>query len=258
VTDRIADRVVVNCEAMRRHLIEDENVPPERIILCYNGVDTRVFHPPVNRTRPERLSGVPLVIGSVCALREEKRLDLLVEAFARVRHLQPGMKLLITGSGVLLSELVEQAKRLDIAEDCIFEPATGDVVPWMHAIDIFVLPSRSEAFSNSLLEAMACGCAPVAARVGGLPELVAHGQNGLLFEPGNAGDLAEQLRQLIPDEQLRHRFGRASARRAREEFSIERAVQTMSNCYTELTAGKSGGRSGHELSRTEDDLLRTP
>ena len=87
--------------------------------------------------------------------------------------------------------------------DCVFEPATSRVPGWLHAIDIFVLPSLSEALSNSLMEAMACGCCVAASRVGGNPELVAQGETGMLFEPRDAAGLAEVLRLLISDSALR-------------------------------------------------------
>jgi glycosyltransferase involved in cell wall biosynthesis len=106
-------------------------------------------------------------------------------------------------------------------------------------MDIFVLPSESEAFSNALLEAMACGCCPVGSRVGGTPELIADGERGLLFESGNAADLAEKLALLIRDAGLRHRFGEAAAACARDTFSIQRAVQRMAELYGRLLTRSS-------------------
>src|SRR6266567_4796407 len=103
-TDKIVDSIVVNCEAMRRHMIDDEHVPSERIELCYNGVDTTQFYPE-EACKPEPVADASYVIGTVCVLRPEKALDLLLEAFTRVRHLRPGMKLLIVGSGPELPRL---------------------------------------------------------------------------------------------------------------------------------------------------------
>ncbi len=91
----------------------------------------------------------------------------------------------------MLGDLRSQAEARGLAGDCTFVPATGQVAEWLQAIDIFVLPSRSEALSNSLLEAMACGCCPVASRVGGNLELIRHGENGMLFEAGDV-DATEQ------------------------------------------------------------------
>jgi len=236
LTDHLADRIVVNCEAMRRHLVEDEKVPYRRIYLCYNGVDTGVFHP-FQRRRLPALEGAALVIGVVCALRPEKRLDLLLEAFARVRELQPGMKLLLVGSGPELAPLEARSRRLGIAGECNFQPATSEVAPWLRAIDIFVLPSVSEAFSNALLEAMACGCCPLGSRVGGTPELIADGESGLLFAPGDAADLAGKLALVIRQAPLRQRFAAAAAALARERLSIQIAVRRMEELYGALLEG---------------------
>jgi len=243
VTDHLADCVVVNCEAMRRHLMEDEKVPGHRIYLCYNGVDTRLFHPAPGARTPA-LAGASLVLGVVCALRPEKRLDLLVEAFARVRHLQPGMKLGVVGSGDELPALQALAQRLGLAGDVVFQPATRDVAAWLQAMDIFVLPSSSEAFSNALLEGMACGCCPVGSRVGGTPELIADGERGLLFEPGSAPDLAAKLALLITRSDLRQGFAAAAALFARENLSLERNLRRMEHLYAALLEGAGVRNAG--------------
>jgi glycosyltransferase involved in cell wall biosynthesis len=233
ITDHLVDCLVVNCMAMRRHAVEDEKVPAHRVYLCYNGVDPRTFHP-LGRQRTPPLEGASLVIGVVCALRAEKRVDLLVEAFAAVRHLQAGMKLAVVGSGDELPALQTLARRLGVNSDCIFQPATREVAAWLRAMDIFVLPSISEAFSNALLEAMACGCCPVGSRVGGTPELITEGECGLLFEPGHADDLAAKLAWLVSQEPLRRRFGAAAAAVARDQLSIDRNVRRMENLYGTL------------------------
>ncbi len=229
LVDRIADGVVVNCEAMSRHLQADEGVPADRVFVCRNGIDTNVYYP-APAERPAFLN-TGVVIGVVCALRPEKGLGTLLEGFARVRHTFPGIKLVIVGSGSEEERLKQQAAALGIAGSCHFEPGTREVARWLGSIDIFVLPSLSEALSNSLMEAMACGCCPVASRVGGNPELVIPGSTGLLFEAGNAEDLAAQLRLLIENEELRRRYGEASARRIASEFTHCAAAKRMGEIY---------------------------
>src|SRR6202050_2930020 len=182
VTDHLVDGIVVNCEFVRRHLLDDERVPAGLIHLCYNGIDTDAFSP-VRGPRPEGLRDASLVVGVVCALRPEKALETLLDAFAAVRDIEPVMKLAVVGSGPCLADLQERAAALGISRHCVFEPATPRVADWLRGIDIFVLPSVSEALSNSLMEAMACGCSVAASRVGGNPELVAHGETGMVFEP---------------------------------------------------------------------------
>jgi glycosyltransferase involved in cell wall biosynthesis len=238
MTDPIAHAVLVNCEAMRRHMIEDEGVSAKRVELCYNGVDTTRFYP-AEAPKPEVLAGASLVIGTVCALRTEKGLLLLQEAFARVRGLSSNMKLIMVGSGVELANLESNATRLGIGGNSVFIPATPQVPLWLRAIDIFVLPSYSEAFSNSLLEAMACGCAVVGSRVGGTPELIGNDERGLLFASRDAGDLAQKLTKLIESESLRLELANNAARFARDNLTIEIAARRTADMYERLLARNS-------------------
>ncbi len=229
MTDHMAAAVLVNCEFVRQHLRNNEGVPCGRIRLCYNGVDLEEFQP---RQTPRD----SLTIGVVCALRPEKDLKTLLDAFARVRR--SGLKLLIVGSGSMLGELRWQAAASGITGDCTFVPATAKVAAWLQAIDIFVLPSRSEALSNSLLEAMACGCCPVASRVGGNPELIRHGENGMLFDAGNVEQLSSVLQTLVELRILREQLA-TRARCTAQQFSIARSARRMEEIYADLIEASS-------------------
>lgn len=237
-TDRMVDALVVNCEAMRSHMIVDERVPASRIELCYNGIDTREFFPLVE-PKPDPGSQSSPVIGTICVLRPEKALGTLQEAFAKIRHFDPAMKLLIVGSGPELPRLQENSRRLGLENSCIFEPATRQVPKFLHAMDVFVSCSYSEAFSNAILEAMTCGCCVVASRVGGTPELIDE-DRGRLFAAGNAGELAEKLLTVLQDPILRKRLGARAAQFAANNFSMEAAVRRTMEIYeTQLSQKKS-------------------
>jgi glycosyltransferase involved in cell wall biosynthesis len=229
-TDKIVDTVVVNCEAMRRHMVNDEHMPSERIELCYNGVDTTQFYPAAAR-KPAPIADASFVIGAVCVLRPEKAIDLLQEAFARIRHLKPGMKLMIVGSGPELARLEANSRRLEIQEQCVFVPATPYIPEFLRALDIYVSCSRSEAFSNTILEAMACGRVVVGSRIGGTPELIGADERGLLFQPGDEVDLADKLSILIGNERLRREFGMLAAEFAKRNLSIEIAARRTAEIY---------------------------
>ncbi len=223
-TDRLARAIVVNCEFVRRHLENEEGVPSHRIRLCYNGVDLDEFRPIADPHEG-------LTIGVVCALRPEKDLGTLIEAFVRLQR--PGLRLLIAGSGSMLAQLRSLAQARGLAPDSVFAPATAHAAECLRSIDIFVLPSRSEAFSNSLLEAMACGCCPVATRIGGNLELIRDGENGMLFDAGDAEQLCQVLQRLIENPALRRSLS-AQARSVAEGFSIGAAARRMEAIYTEL------------------------
>jgi len=230
---RIATAVTVNCEALRKEVVERLAIERSRVRVCSNALDTSVYHYQP-RSRPAQLKDASLVIGVTCVLRPEKGLSTLLDAFARLYPANPGLRLVVVGSGPLLDSRKRQALQLGIGAACLFEPATADVLAWLRAIDIFALPSLSEALSNSLMEAMACGCCAVASRVGGNPELVSHGGTGLLFEPGNSGDLAEQLRAVVEDATLREDLARAGAASIAANYSIPVSIGRLQHIYESL------------------------
>ena len=228
--DRMVDGVVVNCDAMRQHLINDEGVDPKKIHLCYNAIDSKQFHP-ADRRRPDEFPGEELVVGVVCGLRPEKNLGTLVEAFSRVCPNHPGLILALVGGGECLQSLRRQAETLGCSDAVVFVPETRDVPRFLRGIDIFVLPSLTEALSNSLMEAMACGCCPIASRVGGNPELVQHEKTGLLFEMAGINALAACIERLIVDPELRRRLAENAVRRIQRDFVLESSVKTMERIY---------------------------
>lgn len=228
VTDRIADGIVVNSRAVAGELEAVDRVPASMLRLAYNGLDTSIFRREGERAElPWSQPGV--VIGIVCALRPEKGLGLLMEAFRKVKEGRPGIRLLIVGSGPMLAELQASGDA-----DCYFQPAERNVAPWLRSMDIFVLPSLSEALSNSLMEAMGCGCCPVASTAGGNPELVTHGETGLLFAVGDAAALAQQLALVVDDADLRGRLAANAERKMLVNFTREQAARTMGGIYAEF------------------------
>ncbi len=150
-----------------------------------------------------------MVFGVVCALRPEKGLNTLLDAFAQVHRAYPETRLVIVGNGSVSRDLEARRQALHLENVCHFEPATANVTEWLHAIDVFVLPSLSEALSNSLMEAMACGCCAVASRTGGNPELIDHDRTGLLFTPGDAAGLTQCMSRLAASPELRERLAEA-------------------------------------------------
>jgi L-malate glycosyltransferase len=229
ISDLLAHGFVANCEAMRRHLVEDCGIPARKVRVCYNGVNLACFAP-----RTFESSGNS-VIGTVGMLRPEKTIEILLDAAAAIHSRHPAVRLRIVGGGPLLNSLQERSRRLfGTTNACTFEPATDNVAACLHELDIFVLPSRSEAFPNSLMEAMACGCAVVASRTGGIPELVQDGATGLLFTNGDARDLAAKLELLLKDPATRRRLAEAGQTAVRNRFSIEASAQCMEQIYAEF------------------------
>jgi glycosyltransferase involved in cell wall biosynthesis len=230
-TDRKADGIVVNCEYLKRYLTQDEGVRESLVQVCRNGVDLEQFHP-APPVRPDSLPPGAFVIGSVSMLRPEKDLSTLIQAFALVRHQLTSMKLVLVGSGSEFERLQQCASEAGVAQDCVSQSATPDVAPWIRNFDVFVLPSRNEAFPNAVMEAMACQCAVIASNVGGIPELIQDNVTGLLFEPGQPAALADALSRLIEDHQLRRTLAVAGQRFVREHLSRQASAARMADIYT--------------------------
>ena len=241
LADRLSDRVVSNCQAVLDDLTSRYGADPNKTTLIYNGVEIDRFHPPPGPSRdrsvlPENIQGAPLVIGTVCALRPEKRLDTLIEAFARLNPSGSGARLVIVGSGPMAQPWLAVAESLGVAEYTHFEPSTPNVERWMRAIDVFVLASELESFPNGLLEGMACGCVAVGSRVGGVPEML--GDAGLMFPAGDSAALATLLERLLHNPELRAALSTAGARLAAERFPLEENLRRTAEVYTETLAEK--------------------
>jgi glycosyltransferase involved in cell wall biosynthesis len=237
LTDHLVDTIVVNSNYVRGLLGTDSNVPAARIHTCRNGLDTTIFHP--GGRAPDAGDGGGLVVGIVAALRLEKSIETLVEAFARLGH--RSHSLTIVGDGPCKGTLETLARSLGVLDRTTFTATTSDVTSWYRRIDVFVLPSINESFSNSLMEAMACGCAVVASKVGGNPELVVHGDNGLLFEPRNVADLTSQLEIVLGDAALRHRLSAAAIRTIEQGYTRERSARCFGELYERLLSSERLG-----------------
>jgi glycosyltransferase involved in cell wall biosynthesis len=206
-------------------LADDEGVPESKIRVCYNAVDVEQYkRRPTTSPWPAKT-----VVGVVCALRPEKGLDTLIRAFSKLSR--QDAVLVIVGGGPEGPRLQALASELGISQNCHFEPSTANVAEWLSRIDIFALPSRSEALSNALMEAMACSCCVIASHVGGNPELIDDGENGLLFEVDNIGQLAGQLEELLADPVRRSRLGSAASAKMAAQFTYSRAAATMQQIY---------------------------
>jgi glycosyltransferase involved in cell wall biosynthesis len=229
--DKVIDGIVVNGISMRQELVEVEGYPADRIHICYNGIDLCRFPYAPQRTREGQLAGADVVVGVACMLRPEKGLPTLIDAFAKVRREGAGMKLVLVGSGPMRQALEERAREQGVAGDTLLVPVTPDVPRWLRQMDIFVLPSLTESFSNALMEAMASGCCAIASQVGGNAELIEDGRTGLLFPAEDSNALAACLRRVIDNSQLRRDLAERGSRLIHERFARARSVEQLEQIY---------------------------
>jgi glycosyltransferase involved in cell wall biosynthesis len=170
---------------------------------------------------------------SVGRLHAQKGHATLIEAVAACRDRDVHVDLAVAGEGPLRGELVALARRLGIEDRVQLLGRCEDVRKLLRATDVFAFPSLYEAVGIALLEAMACGVAIVASRVGGIPEIVADGVSGLLVPPGEVVPLAEALIRLAHDPGHRIVLGQAARDRALA-FDIQGQVQALEELYEGL------------------------
>jgi sugar transferase (PEP-CTERM/EpsH1 system associated) len=224
---------------LERYLVDAVGVAGTRVSRICNGVDSVRFSPSA-RGR-ERLAGSPfdasrhLVVGTVGRLQAIKDQITLARGFAQLcRQESPvaaDARLMIVGDGPLRTELEAEIVRLGIGDRVWLAGERADVPDVMRAMDLFVLPSRAEGISNTVLEAMASGLPVVATAVGGNPELVAHGRTGLLVPPSDPQALADALAHYLVHPERRRQHGAAGRRRVEAEFSLERMVAGYERLY---------------------------
>jgi glycosyltransferase involved in cell wall biosynthesis len=229
----------VNCCAVQEDLIREEDVPRSKVRLCYNGIDWEKFQLASPCAIRHNLPQNSLVVGCVSVLRQEKHLDLLLAAVASLVPSLPELQLMLVGNGPEEDFLRERARELGILHRCLFHPAEKDVGPWLKSIDIFVLPSLTEALSNSLMEAMASGCSIIASNVGGNPELVSHGETGMLFKSNDAQSLAATTRLVARNPNLRRRLACNAQALIRENFRLEQSAGRMAEIYDDFVSRKA-------------------
>ncbi len=203
----------------------------EQVFFVPNGVDTERFQP-----RQAAQRDGPVRIGSACRLTTAKRVDLLLDAFARLES-RAGAELHIAGEGPETAALHAQAERLGVSGGVSFHGFRRDVPEFLGEIDVFAITSDEEAAPYSQLEAMACGLPAVVTAVGDLPYIVRDGIDGLVAPKGDAGAVAAKLERLVADADLRESMGRAARARAVEEFSSAVWRERMRRFFAERLGG---------------------
>jgi glycosyltransferase involved in cell wall biosynthesis len=158
------------------------------------------------------------------------------------------------GDGELREELRQLAATLGVSDRCHFVGFQTDPAPFYDAMDVFALTSRSEGMPLAVLEAWAAGLPVVASRVGGVPELVNPGVNGLMFEGDDEGALTAALRDLLSDPAMARRLGDAGRLLAESSYSLRRMAEEYQRHYLELLSSSSGVRPSSNVHPTAGGL----
>ena len=226
------------------YLHQDAGIAKSKLTQIYNGVDADRFNLEKQQslnadTFPEGfIQQDTILIGTVGRMEPVKDQLTLVDAFIQLvkqnTQYQERLRLVLIGDGELRPQAQSRLDQADLSEQAWLPGSRDDVNSLMNCMDIFVLPSRNEGISNTILEAMATGLPVVATRVGGNPELVVEGETGILVSAADATEMMQALSIYVENEEKRRSDGKSARELIAKRFRIEHMVENYISVYDEI------------------------
>jgi len=250
--------VVANSEAVRDFLVKEDGYDPGKIRVIRNGIDPAPFLAPApSRGRLFPAAGRQDKLIAVVAnmnVNTKGHLDLL-EAARLICPVFPEVRFVLIGDGRERAGLENKVDEWALRKNVLFLGHRTDVPDLLRCSDMFVLPSWAEGLPNVVLEALAAGLPVVATRVGGIPEIIEDGANGLLVAPKDPSALAVAILRLLRDKELAERLAREGQARVCDRFSFDRVLQQVKGLYEEA---QPGGQVRRSASRRESPRALAP
>lgn len=229
----LPDAVFAVSDLVRQHCIEEDHIDPDRVQTIYNGLelaDWDISSPSVRR-------GDKVVVTTIANIRHVKGHDIFIRAAAAIAPRFPNVCFSIAG-GVLdkayFEELQSMVRGMNLSGRFHFVGSITDLQQQLSTADIFVLPSRSEGFSNAIVEAMAASLPVVATNVGGNAEAVQSGVSGIIVPTEDPEALADAISQLLADPARATAMGIAGKRRVAEKFTTAAMMEQTTATYRRL------------------------
>jgi glycosyltransferase involved in cell wall biosynthesis len=221
-------------------------IDPRHVHFVPNGVDSERFRPlrvrdGALRTRFGIAPETPL-IGFIGRLSPEKGPDLFLRMAVSVRAQCPTAEFILVGDGAMFGQLQTFARRFGIGDAVHFADSQSDMPAVFHELDLVVSSSLSEAMPLAVMEAMASGLPVVACKVGGIPDLVAHGLTGWLADKGDYETLAAHVVDLLENDAVRLAAGAAARERAVARMGLDRGIETTMRLFSQLAGQRSDAR----------------
>jgi glycosyltransferase involved in cell wall biosynthesis len=222
-------------------------VSEEHVRTVYSGIDLSEGQLTHDEQAVHRMIGLPngaLLIGTIANLFPRKGYEVMLRALPAIVSAVPAVHYVIVGSddNDYADQLRQLAHELKITDRVHMVGFQDQVQPFLTAFELYVHPALIEGFGIAVVEAMAMGKAVVATTTGGLPEVVAQGETGLLIPPGDAESLAAAVVSLLRDRIRREQMGRNGRARAQERFSLDASVKEMEQVYDRVLLRKGRGR----------------
>ena len=232
IATRHSTGVIAVSETVKEFLIKYENICPEKIYVLKNGIEINNNIKALSSENDRALK----TIGSMGRLFEEKGFEYLLRAFQQVRARKPKISLVIAGDGPLRASLKKLAQDLNISDNVTFLGNITDIAAFLKRIDVFVLSSIQEGIPLALLEAMAAVKPVIATTVGGIPEVIEHGTDGMLVEATNVNALKNAILSMLNDKKKAKKLGKKARCKALEEFNLDETVKALDVLYDTLWA----------------------
>lgn len=238
-------KVIAVSEDARKFYIQKAGIPNNKVVTIYNGIDLTRFTAVEAEVIHQKRETFKIPEGSVtfvtiAILREPKGIQYMLQAMPHILEKIPNFHYLVIGDGEYGETLKQLANSLGVDKNVIFAGQRKDINEILQISNCFVLPTLTEALPTVLIEAMAARKAIIASRVGGIPEMVTDGENGLLVEPGKYEDLAKTCIKLAQDVGLRDSMASKGNTIVQEKFNIENLVETISKTYLEAIKNAKG------------------
>lgn len=237
MADRWTDMNIAVSKAVANFLVESKITKPHKIKVIYNSIDSaskeHIDKTTLDIINQYGLRKKDIIVGTIGSLNIQKDTATLIKAMSKVFKKLPQAKLVLVGSGPLKYKLQKLVQKLKITDQVVFTGTIKEISSILQLFTIFVLPSRSEAFGISILEAMKAKVPVIATRVGGIPEIITNNRDGILIEPGNPKILSSAIMKLLNDRKLQHKLIRGGEETIKR-FSLSRMIQETSKLYKEL------------------------
>jgi glycosyltransferase involved in cell wall biosynthesis len=232
---RMPDKVFAVSDLVRKHGIEVDNIPPDRILTIHNGLNLAEWVAPPKSVTPQD----PFHVTTAGNIRHVKGHDIFIRAAASIAPQFPKATFSIAGEilePAYFEELQTLVRALGLTDRFHFAGGISNLRDHLASAGIFVLPSRSEGFSNAIVEAMAVGLPVVATNVGGNAEAVQDGVSGFIVPPEDPAALAAAILQFFPDPSLAKKMGDAGRELVAAKFTTEAMMRSITDVYKGLLA----------------------
>lgn len=249
LSNRLADCVTTNAQAVREFVHAHEGCPTEKMVVIPSGIDTDRFapRPPADYRGALGIPGDGPLVGIVTRMRVRKGVEEFLRAMALVRRTRPDARAVLVGVPALEPELEALVAHEGLGDHLHLLAPRGDMPEVLSAFDLFVLSSHGEGMSNAILEAMAMEKPVVATAVGGTGEVVRENVSGHLVPPRDPAPLAEAILRVLAAPERGRAMGRRGRATVVERFSSRAMVRQMETLYMQLLTARQAGQPAAQV-----------